>query len=134
MRRRLITHPRFQASFTLAYVQGIFLALAVPAVVLFFALYYVSRDPALNALQRAAVIQALNSSIAIFLIFLLLAVLAFALIGIYRSYRFIGPLKRVESWAIRHLQTGEISDLKLREGDDILAVVDILNRIIGKIL
>lgn len=132
MRRRLITHPRFQFSFTFAYVQGIFLALTIPAVALFFAFYYVAKDPIVTVPQRAVLIQTLNSAVSVFLGLLGGAALIFAAVGLYRSYKFIGPLRRVEEWASKHLRTGEMGEIKLRDGDEILSVIHVLYRVIGK--
>ena len=132
MRRRYVTNPGFHISFTLAFVLGAFIALSIPAAALFVALYLVSQDPSLTAGQTQTITQGLNDLISLFVVLLFIAITVFAGIGGYLSYKFAGPMRRLEMWIAEQVQAGPTRPIKLRPGDELTAVTSALNRVIKK--
>ena len=132
VRRHLIIERRFQIGFTLAFVRGILLAVAIPAGSTFLAVLIVSKNPGLTDVQRLALSNATHHLATFFLIVCVALSLMAAVIGLVLSHRYAGPLKRIESWLARHLLGETVGDLVLRPGDELAPMSAALCRLMKK--
>ncbi len=128
MRRRYITHPRFQFWFVLAYVRGALISIGGGAALLFAALYLLARDPSLRPEQALRVSEFFHAMGIIFLIVAAFMLLLFTFLGIYLSYKMAGPIRRLEDWLVQKNTANNVPPLTLRPGDEWIPVVALLNR------
>jgi|GEM_PF-4493970 len=133
MRRRYITHPDFQYSFTFSFLLGIgaiFVLMGGGAVGTLYLLYH---DPTLSSDQKILLLGGIKF-FALFLLDLVIpSLILFSFLGVYLSYKFVGPLSRVERWLEEILLSGSVLPLRLRPGDELLPMVEILTRQIQKL-
>ena len=129
MRRHLIIEPRFQAGFTFAFVRGVLLAVAVPAIISFVTVQMLSKNPGLTDAQRLTLDTLTHQVVMLFVAVSGILGAISAAAGLFLSHRYAGPLKRVESWTARHLLGESPDDLVLRPGDELAAVAEGLSRI-----
>lgn len=66
-------------------------------------------------------------TVGVFIIFV-----SYIAVGLLLSNRIAGPLYRIEAALKKYLETGEYSDIKLREGDLFSSLADLLNKSISK--
>lgn len=130
MRRHLLIEPRFQAGFTFAFVRGVLLAIAVPAAVSFLTIQMLSKNPTLTDAERLTVLSLSHQVLILFVIVSGVLGALSAVAGLILSHRYAGPLKRVESWAARHLLGEPVDELVLRPGDELAGVAEGLSRIL----
>lgn len=129
MRRKIVTHPGFQTHYTSSYIIGLsfaFLAILVPTAGTMLVL---SQNSAFSASQKAILVnQATQLSWALFIIFIpcLLFTIVFDL---YRSFKMIGPLRRIESWLELILIGQNPSYFKLRAGDELKTILELIQAI-----
>jgi hypothetical protein len=129
MRRRYITHPRFQFWFVLAYVRGALISIGGGAALLFAALYFLAQDPSLPPEQSLRIMDALPQMSLIFALIAGATLVLFVLLGVYLSYKMAGPIRRMEDWLV-HKNTDEgVAPLALRPGDEWVPVVSLLNEL-----
>jgi hypothetical protein len=129
IRRRLIIEPKFQAGFTFAFVRGVLVAVAIPAVFTFVAIEIFANNPALNDGERMALTMATHRLLIVFVLASAVLGALSALIGLLLSHRYAGPLKRIESWSARHLLGEPVEELVLRPHDELTNVSATLARI-----
>lgn len=130
IRRHLIIEPRFQLGFTLAFVRGMLLAVSAPAVTIILTVVIIAKNPSLSAVQREALDRASCQLVLLFGIGAVLLAVASAVVALLLSHRYAGPLKRVESWAARHLLGEPVDELVLRPGDELAPTASALSRIV----
>lgn len=129
VRRHLIIEPRFQAAFTFAFVRGVLVAIAVPALITFLTVEMIAKNPALSAAHRLAIADAERHLVLVFIMACGVLGSVSAIVGLFISHRYAGPLKRVESWAARHLLGEPVEELVLRPGDELVNISATLARI-----
>jgi hypothetical protein len=132
MRRQYITHPRFQFAFTATFVTSVVLIFAILGGITVATMVMLARDPLVSEAQRAILNGATRHLLATLGLSLLVAIITFSLGGIYLSYKFVGPLYRLENWLEDRLAGEEFSPLILRPGDELVGVVGLLNDILPK--
>ncbi len=127
LRRRYITDLRYQLRFTAALVRGFAIALLVPACTLIavFFLRARSAEPSRQFALLAGLPRVIGAFAAVGISF----AFATVVLGIYLSHKSIGPLKRIEAWAARHLLGNPSGKLTLRPGDDLDGVATGLARL-----
>jgi hypothetical protein len=129
VRRHLIIEPKFQVAFTLAFVRGLVLSIAIPAAFTFLAVQIFAKTATLTDAERLAITSA-SQSLALVMVLASGALGAIsAVVGLLLSHRYAGPLKRIESWAARHLLGEPVEPLILRPGDELSSVASTLARI-----
>ena len=131
VRRRLIIEPRFQRGFTLAFLRGVLLAIAIPGLVAFFAVQVIGNNPNLSDAERIVLSTATKHALLLYLAGAGVLGALSAVVGLLLSHRYAGPLKRIESWSARHLLGEPIEDLVLRPGDELTGVAATLAQILG---
>jgi len=132
VRRHLIIEPRFQTGFTLAFVRGLLVAVAIPALLTFLTIGIIAKNPALTDAQRLAFSSAERHLLIIFVSATGILGALSAIVGLFISHRYAGPLKRVESWAARHLLGEPVEELVLRPGDELIGMSESIARIMKK--
>jgi hypothetical protein len=132
VRRRIIIEPHFQTSFTLSFVRGVLLSVCVPAATIFIGVLIVSNNRGLTPDQHEALLQAIRRLGTFFLLAAFIIAAISAVVGLLLSHRYAGPLKRVESWAARYLLGENVGPLKLRPGDEMVPMTEMLTRILEK--
>jgi hypothetical protein len=132
MRRRYITHPRFQFWFVLAFVRGAIISIGGGALLLFVALYLLSLDPSLRPEQALALTAFMARLGLVFLVIAAATLLLFTLLGVYLSYKMAGPVRRLEDWLVQKNTAEGVPPLALRPGDEWIPSVTLLNRLCGK--
>ncbi|MEI7972996.1 MAG: hypothetical protein WCH11_01365 [Bdellovibrio sp.] len=66
-------------------------------------------------------------TVGVFIIFV-----SYIAVGLFLSNRIAGPLYRIEDSLKKYLETGEYSEIKLREGDLFSGLADLVNKAISK--
>ena len=130
MRRRYITHPRFQYSFTFAFVLGVLAILHLVGGLGIATLHFLCDSPVLTS-EQITVIQSGGQSLLRSLTLIgFLMILLFSLLGFVLSCKFVGPLYRLEGWLEMVLLGGKSPPLRLRPGDELAKMTQSLNRIV----
>jgi hypothetical protein len=132
MRRQFITHPRFQASFTTSFILGVLIVFLLIGGSTLLALMMLSQDPLLTETQRL-ILRTSAKEFGTYLAYL--AVLSFLIlgwIGFYLSYKFVGPLYRLELWLQDRLDNKSTDPIQLRPGDELEPVAMVLSRLVLK--
>ena len=129
VRRHFIIEPKFQVAFTLAFVRGVLLAIAIPAAFTFLAVQIFTKSAVLTDAQRLAISGATQNLALVFILSCTALGALSAIVGLILSHRYAGPLKRIESWTARHLLGEPVETLVLRPGDELTQVADTLARI-----
>ncbi len=132
MRRSFITHPRYQIGFVLAFVRGVLVAMAIPGFMLFFTLYLLAQDPSLTFYQKAILLEGSNRMVMIFFKCATVTAGVFALIAAYLSYKYAGPIRRIEDWLVQYVTHAFAHPLTLRPRDELSTVAKLLNRILER--
>lgn len=133
MRRQFVTHPQFQFSFTLSFVLGVSVLFALIGGTTIVTLFMLAGHPSLSETQRLF-FQASGREFLAYLIYLyLFSLIVFSMIGFYLSYKFVGPLARLENWLAERLSSGSVDPIKLRPGDELEGVSLALNRLLLRI-
>lgn len=128
MRRRYITHPRFQFWFVFAYVRGALISVAGGAILLLVALYALAHDPSLQPEQVIRITNFMTTIEIILGVSAGVVTVLFTLLGIYLSYKMAGPIRRLEDWLIQKNTADHVPPLHLRPGDEWIPVVSLLNK------
>jgi len=132
MRRQFVTHPSFQFSFTLWFVAGVGVLFLLIGGATLWPLLILANSPELSIAQRGF-FTAFSGELIGFLFYLLIfSILIFCWVGLYLSYKFVGPLMRVEAWLEEGLANKSFPPIKLRPGDELIGVVSILSRMAQK--
>ena len=58
------------------------------------------------------------------------SVIGFGALGLYLSYKFVGPLTRLERWLNEIVEGQQPARLHLRPGDELEPLVEVLNRML----
>jgi len=132
MRRRLITHPRFQLTFTFYFVVGCLAIFILIGGVNIVTLLLLASDPLLTSGQRGILVGSSKQILGYLLLICSIATTFFIFMGGYLSYKFIGPLFRLELWLKHCLDEKKYIPFKMRNRDDLEAVIQILNRLLLK--
>jgi len=132
MRRVYLTHPRFQFSFTLSFALGVALIFILIGGFSVLSLHLLAQEPLLSAEQRFFLANQSTSLVWFTLKMGVPITILFTLLGFYLSYKFVGPLYRLEAWLELHLLEKKPSVLKLRPGDELEPLVQALDRTIEK--
>lgn len=132
MRRQYITHPKFQTSFTLSFVVGILIILTVLGYRSIATLYLLSKDPFLTYAQRSGLVGGASHLAVFIMILAFIFLVVFTLLGIFLSYKFVGPLSRVETWVEKNIEGEPLEPLTLRKGDELKPLVSVLARLFKK--
>jgi hypothetical protein len=132
MRRRYITHPRFQFWFVFAYIRGALISIGGGAAVLFAALYFLAQDPSLRPEQSLRVTEFMSTLAWVFGAIAAGTLLLFVFIGVYLSYKMAGPIRRIEDWLVRKNTEDNVPPLTLRPGDEWIPVIAKLNQLSDK--
>lgn len=128
-RKHYLTHPRFQAAFAFAFIRGALISVFFPACALFLTVYLLAQDPSFSILQKAALLQEVNNLVILFFWIVVGLCVIFGVMGFYLSYKFVGPVRRLEDWLIKNVGNIKTEALKLRPGDELSPVVNVLNRL-----
>ncbi|MCB4756655.1 MAG: hypothetical protein LHV69_06435 [Elusimicrobia bacterium] len=132
MRRQYLPRPRFQISFSFFFLLGALVIIGVLGGSTLLNLHLIGKssfvDPAYQPIFR----QQVESFRQFFLWNIITFPLFFFVLGVYLSYRLIGPLKRIESWLELHLLGVEPPYLKTRKGDELEPIVRTSARIFAK--
>ncbi len=132
MRRQFVTHPAFQASFTFSFLIGVFFIFLFIGGTSILSLYLLSNDPLISETQKF-ILRGNAKEFAVYLGYLtVLTLLVLGWVGFYLSYKFVGPLYRLESWLADRLEKQDSDPIQLRPGDEMESLSDILNRLIQK--
>jgi hypothetical protein len=132
MRRRHITHPRFQFWFMLAFLRGAIISVGGGALLLFVALYLLAHDPSMRPEQTVALTAFMMKLGVVLLVIAVATLVLFALLGLYLSYKMAGPVRRLEDWLAQKNTAEGVAPLALRPGDEWILSVRLLNRLCGK--
>jgi len=130
MRRQLITHPDLQGSFTLAIVGGLVIMFGLIGGISILTLYMLSLDPAVSVEQSAIILQTAQRMGVSLLYATVTLLLGGVAIGLYLSYKYVGPLTRIEDWCRNSLSGDFGTPLKLRPGDDLGKIARLLNKVV----
>ena len=125
IRRRFVTEPRYQRRFTLSLLRGFALAALLPACVS-IATFLAAAGRA-GAAHHAALVAGLPGAVGWFCLAAFALGGATALVGVYLSHKYVGPLHRVESWSARFLLGQPPEKLTLRPGDELIGVAAALS-------
>ncbi|OVE76109.1 hypothetical protein BVX98_06420 [bacterium F11] len=126
MRKQYITHPKFQYSFTFSFVLGILLILIFLGGTSLATLYLISKQSFLTLAQQQNLSEGIQSLLRFVLLLGMPSLFMFTLLGLYLSYKFVGPLYRLENWLEFHLLGKNPPPLKLRPGDELQPIANIL--------
>lgn len=133
MRKHYLTHPKFQFSYTFSFIKGTIFSILPPAALIIATLYLMGMDPTVTPEQRAVLYDGINQTVVLFLWCVGIAVALFGAIGVYLSYKYIGPMDRLEAWLAKRLHEADSGEaLSLRSGDDLAPIAEILNRMLAK--
>jgi hypothetical protein len=132
MRRQYITHPKFQISFTVSFVLGVLFIATALGLATAGTLYLIAGSAGLSSDQQIILRSGAQQIIIGSVVVALILALIFTFIGLYLSYKFVGPLSRLELWLEQYL-AGDIHPyLKLRKGDELEKSATLLFNIIEK--
>ena len=134
MRRQYLTHPQFQISFTISFVIGIVLIFAVLGGTTLATLTLLGKDPALPPTQKIFFSDNMQSLAKLLCIVGFICVVGFAAVGFYLSYKFVGPLYRVENWLEERMKNKDFIYFQIRPGDELESVVNYLNRMVSRMV
>lgn len=130
MRRQFITHPSFQYSFTFWFVAGVAVLFVLIGLVTLGPVYLLSTAPELSVSQQGF-FHAYTHEFFWFLFYLFVfSVLVFTWVGLYLSYKFVGPLARLEAWLTDCLSSKTARSIKLRPGDEMIGIASVLTEIL----
>lgn len=135
MRRRYITHPEFQYTFTFSLVIGGVLTVFVPAMASIGALMAILKTANLDAMQDQILRSGMHQILSISWVLILIMSVILLFLGIYLSYKYVGPLLRLEQWVEKILLGENAAALQLRKGDELEKIkssLDVLNARINK--
>ncbi len=132
MRRQFVTHPSFQRSFTLSFLLGVLLIFVIIGGTTIFSLYWLGNDPMVSETQRQ-ILRGNAREFATYVAYLtFFALLVMGWIGFYLSYKFVGPLFRLEVWLKDRLNNKNADPIVLRPGDELEPISVILNRLVKR--
>ena len=132
MRRKYVTHPHFQFAFTSSFVLGVISIFLILGGLTVAMLYLLSGDPALTAQQQMFLSSETLKLVYVLAFAAVLLLLIFIFVGLYMSYKFVGPLYRLESWLADRIANRDFLPLTLRPGDELEKVVIAINRLIQR--
>lgn len=131
-RRRYVTHPRFQFSFVMAFVFGMLFIVAAIGGSASYTLLLLAKESGLTVEQQTTLLTEGRDLIAALINISIPALLFFGAIGFFLSYRFVGPIDRLEHWVDLHLRGKHPHALKLRSDDELGPLAKILDQILNK--
>lgn len=130
MRRQFITHPEYQFGFTLAFIRGVLVSILFPASLILLALFVASKSSSLTSHQQELLSQGFIHLLKVFGWATLAIVFVVGCFGFYMSYKFAGPVRRIEDWLIQRLSgPGTAGELTLRPGDEMSSMARLMNRL-----
>lgn len=133
VRRQYITHPRFQIIFTLSFVLGVLFIFLFLACLFGLNLSLYISQPSITDAQKDIVIEELQKVGGFYLIAALISTVISGLIGVFLSYKFVGPLARLENWLEQKLQNPDQEGIFLRPGDELENVANTLSDISARV-
>jgi len=132
MRRQYITHPQFQKSFTISYVLGALFILVLIGVTNFSAVWFLAQNPMLSPVQEMALFSSAKGIFFLQVTLGLVLAVLFSLIGVYFSYKLVGPLRRLELYLEGVLHGQNPREIKLRPGDELGKISKVINQIVNE--
>jgi signal peptidase II len=132
MRRQYITHPKFQISFTVWFVLGVLSIVFILGLTSILTLHFVAATPTITEDQRVILRSGAQQIVMAMLILALILTAIFSFVGVYLSYKFVGPLSRLEQWLERYIAGENLPYLKLRKGDELEPAAMLLFQIIDR--
>ena len=129
MRRQFVTNPGFQFSFTFWFIAGVAILFVFIGGASAASLLILSRAPELTDIQRVFFSAFFQEYIGFLFYLFLFSILIFSWVGLYLSYKFIGPLFRIESWLEDLIGGRKRENIRLRPGDELANVVGQLGKL-----
>lgn len=134
VRRQYVTHPRFQITFTVFFAFGTTFIFVVLGLATFARLFLLSKDPLLFEDQRTMLVQGAITILAGLGVMGVLVVALFTLFGFFLSYKFVGPLYRLENWLESQVQKPNSTPIKLRPGDELAKIAGLLQEAVSTVM
>ena len=132
MRRNYLPQPKLQFLFTASFTAGVIIIMALLGGAYYLTLYLLGHSNLIALEQRAILLNHLKLFLPTLLWVSGLLIVVFSLMGIYLSYKLVGPLFRLETWLEMQLLGGDPPPIKLRKGDELEHIADVLIRLVSK--
>lgn len=86
-----------------------------------------SLDPMVTEQQRNILLSGVSTVGGMTALLGFIALAIFLFVGFYLSYKFVGPLYRLENWLEQNIANPSDETLKLRPGDEMERIVNLLH-------
>lgn len=132
MRYRFLSHPWFQFSFIIWFVVGVLFIVGILGFSSWGTLIYIANHYPLTEYQQVLIRSNANQMISSLLVLAVVLAITFVVFGLYLSFKFVGPLSRLEVWLENYLKGGKQIPFKLRKRDELTKTAKLLFQVLEK--